>query len=101
MRFAPRAATSMALLLACLVSMPALGQLLSDPPPIIQLVRKPGTGGASLKPYANAGAEVNVLGITSVTGLPETWLVEEHYSFASIEDLDKRVAALSRDELPK
>ena len=83
------------ILLACLVSMPALGQLLSDPPPIIQLVRKPGTGGASLKPYANAGAEVNVLGITSVTGLPETWLVEEHYSFASIEDLDKRVAALS------
>ncbi|MEO8596389.1 MAG: hypothetical protein ABI759_23930 [Candidatus Solibacter sp.] len=83
------------LLLAGLLSASAFAQALSEPPPIVQLVRKPGTGGASLKPYANVRAEVNVVGMSSVTGLPETWLVEEHYSFASIEDLDQRLAALS------
>jgi hypothetical protein len=36
---------------------------------------------------------VNVIGLAAVTGLPETWLVEAHYSFASIEDLDQRMAA--------
>ena len=30
-----------------------------------------------------------------MTGLPETWLVEAHYSFASVEDLDQRIAALA------
>ena len=39
------------------------------------------------------GAAVNVIGMTSVTGLPETWLVEAHYSFASVEDLDQRISA--------
>jgi len=27
---------------------------------------------------------LNVIGMASVTGLPETWLVEAHYSFASV-----------------
>ena len=70
-------------------------QGLTEVPPIIQLVRKPGTGGTSLKPYANVGAAVNVIGLTSVTGLPETWLVEAHYSFASVEELDQKISALS------
>jgi len=73
----------------------AVAQSLTEPPPIMQLVRKPGTGGASLKAYANAGAAINVIGMASVTGLPETWLVESHYSFASVEDLDQRMAALA------
>jgi hypothetical protein len=36
----------------------------------------------------------------SVTGLPETWTLEAHYSFTSIEDLDQRLAAFPplRDE---
>jgi len=83
------------ILLAGILSGAALAQGLIDPPPIVQLVRKPGTGGASLKPYANAQAQLNVVGMTSVTGLPETWLVEAHYSFASVEDLDQRMAAIS------
>jgi hypothetical protein len=68
-------------------------QGLTEPPTIVQFVRKPGIGGASLKPYANTGAAVNVIGMAAVTGLPETWLVECHYSFASVEDMDLRVAA--------
>ena len=83
------------LLLAGILSSAAAAQILTDPPPIVQLVRKPGTGGASLKPYANARAEINVIGMASVTGLPETWLVEAHYSFASVEDLDQRIGALA------
>jgi hypothetical protein len=83
------------LLLAGILSSAAAAQSLTDPPPIVQLVRKPGTGGASLKPYANAGAAINVVGMASVTGLPETWLVEGHYSFASVEDLDQRIGALA------
>src|SRR5262245_27042480 len=74
----------------------ALGQsLTSDPPPILQIVRKPGTAGASLRPYAGARATVNAIGMRSITGTPETWLVEAHYSFASVEDLDQRLAALA------
>jgi hypothetical protein len=73
----------------------ASAQGLTEVPPIVQLVRKPGTGGASLKPYANSQAAINVIGMASVTGLAETWLVESHFSFASVEDLDQRISALS------
>jgi hypothetical protein len=72
----------------------AAQSLATDPPPIVQLVRKPGTAGASTRPYATAKAEVNAIGMRSITGLPETWMVEAHYSFASVEDLDQRLAAL-------
>jgi len=73
----------------------AAAQGLTEPPPIIQLVRKPGTGDASLKPYADAGVAVHVVGMRAVTGLPETWMVEAHYSFASVEELDQKLAALA------
>lgn len=74
----------------------ALAQsLASDPPPILQITRKPGTGGASTRPYASAQAAVNVVGARAITGLPETWLVEAHYSFSSVEELDQRLAAVA------
>ena len=82
-------------LLAAILTSLGSAQSLSDVPPIVQLVRKPGTGGASLKPYANSQAAINVIGMASVTGLPETWLVESHFSFASVEDLDQRISAVS------
>ncbi|MCU1237624.1 MAG: hypothetical protein JWP63_5591 [Candidatus Solibacter sp.] len=84
------AATSVTMLAAN-----AAGQSLTDPPTIVQLVRKPGIGGASRKPYGPAGASVNVIGMAAVTGLPETWLVECHYSFASVEEMDQRIAAVA------
>src|ERR1035437_9041529 len=73
----------------------AAAQNLTDPPPIVQLVRKPGTGGPSLKPYADSKAALNVIGMAAVTGQPETWLVEAHDSFASVEDLDQKISALA------
>jgi hypothetical protein len=62
---------------------------MTDAPPILQVVRKPGTGSASSKPYADAKAAIEVVGLTSVTGLPETWMVESHPSFMSVEGLDQ------------
>ena len=73
----------------------AAQSLATDPPPILQIVRKPGTAAASIRPYADAHAEVNAIGLRSITGRPETWMVEAHYAFASVEDLDQRLAGFA------
>lgn len=65
----------------------------TEPPPIIKLIRKPGTDANAPRRYAAAKAAVDVVGMIAVTGLPETWLVEQHYSFASVEDLDKAISS--------
>jgi hypothetical protein len=70
----------------------AAQSLATDPPPILQIVRKPGTAQSQLRPYTAVRAEVNAIAAHAITGLPETWSVEAHYSFASIEDLDQRFA---------
>jgi hypothetical protein len=64
-------------------------------PMLIRLTRTPGTAPGSIRAYSDAGAAVNVLGMISMTGVPETWLVETHYSFGSIEDLDKALNSVS------
>jgi hypothetical protein len=87
------------LVLSGLVAGVAMAQSLStDPPPIVQILRKPGTT-TEVRPYGNVRAEVNAIGMRAITGLPETWMLEAHYSFASIEDLDQRLAnSPPRDE---
>lgn len=79
------------LLLAGLLAGCAAAQL-TDVPPVIQIVRQPGIGAASPRPYAEAKAAIEVVGLTSMTGLPETWMIEAHPSFMSIEDLDRAMA---------
>jgi hypothetical protein len=69
-------------------------QSFADTPPILQLVRIPTVGAGLSRPYGEAGAAVNVIGMAAITGLPETWLLEAHWSFASIEDLDRGFSAL-------
>ena len=83
------------LLMAGILSSAAFGQSLTDVPPIVQLVRNPGTGAASTRDYASARAALNVIGLAAVTGPAETWLVEAHTSFASVEDLDQRLSVLT------
>jgi hypothetical protein len=73
----------------------ALAQGPADPPLIIELVRKPGIAAAPVRPYGQARAAINVLGMTAVTGMPETWFLEAHYSFASVEDLDKGLTSVA------
>lgn len=80
-----------AILAACAMAQPP-----TYPPPIMQLVRKPGAIAAPLRQYAGSGAAVNVIGMAAITGLSETWLMELHESFASIEDLDKGLSALAQ-----
>src|SRR5581483_1202102 len=68
----------------------------TDVPPILQIVRKPGTGfRGTLRPYSGVRAAVDVIGMTSITGLPETWDIELHQTFAEIEDLDHAMASVA------
>jgi hypothetical protein len=69
-------------------------QTFSDMPPILQLVRMPTIGAGLSRPYGEAAAAVNVIGMAAITGLPETWLLEAHWSFASIEGLDRGLSSL-------
>ncbi|MGA2588985.1 MAG: hypothetical protein ABSH32_03645 [Bryobacteraceae bacterium] len=69
----------------------ALAQNWTEPPPLIQLHRLTGTASPMIRRYADATAAVNVVGMTSITGQTESWLVAMHDSFRSIEDVDKTV----------
>jgi hypothetical protein len=71
----------------------AAAQQETEPPPILQIVRKLGTHVPPGRQYSAAGAAVNVLGMSAITGAEETWLVECHQSFDSIEVLDKSLAS--------
>jgi hypothetical protein len=79
--------------LAGLLACAAAAQQAAEPPPIIQVVRKLGTRLPPGRQYASAGAAVNVLGMAAITGPQETWLLECHDSFDSIETLDRALAA--------
>ncbi len=78
-------------LIAGLFAVCASAQFPTAPPPILQVIRVP--GGAAGKPYAQAGLAVDVVGSSAITGFPETWLMEAHPSFASIEDLDRALGS--------
>jgi hypothetical protein len=83
------------ILFACLAASYAAAQPAAEPPPIIQVVRKVGTSAPPERHYGNAGVAVNVVGMTSITGLLETWLVEAHDSFGSVEGLDRGLTAVA------
>jgi hypothetical protein len=72
------------LALAAMVSFAAAAQ---TPPPILRLLRNPSL--TTMAPYANAGAKIEALGLRASTGTPETWVIEQHPTFASIETLDQ------------
>jgi hypothetical protein len=82
------------LALPLVVACAALAQGPSDPPPILELVQKPGYAANAIKPYADAHAAVNVLGLTAVTGVPDTWFLELHPTFTSLEVLDQALNAI-------
>lgn len=50
-------------------------------------------GAPSVRAYADARVAVNVVGLAAMAGPPETWLIEEHDSFASIEEADESLRA--------
>jgi hypothetical protein len=82
------------ILLAGLAVCAAVAQTLTEPPPLLRIHQRPGA--ASVRWYADAHIPVDVVGMAAMTGRPETWLIEVHDSFASIEDVDKALRPLAR-----
>src|SRR3954453_6451964 len=75
------------LIIAATVDAQTLAERLS----LIRLVRT-GPRPAEASPvaaYNAAGAQVDVVGLKSITGNPQVWLIETHGSFSSIEALDR------------
>jgi hypothetical protein len=77
------------LVLTCAWVTCAFAQIGGEPPQLIQLVRRAGADLQAMRPYAEVQAPLNVWGLTTLTGVSESWAVEAHDSFASIEELDK------------
>ena len=75
-------------LLAC--SLSAQGPTAA--PPLIQIFSKPGDSAGPTRAYAGKAA-IDVIGLSAATGLPQTWMVELHEKFASVEDLDKAISS--------
>jgi len=69
-------------ILSCLVTAAQV------PPPLVRIIRLPGSQ-VLIPPerYSAVRAQVDVLGLRAATGLPETWTIEMHSNFASLEDL--------------
>jgi len=70
----------------------------ADPPTLIRIIRAvslPGAATGSVQPYIGAKTTVLVLGLASISGLSETWLMEAHEPFESIESVDKALNANS------
>ncbi len=78
-----------ALIAGILVSC-ATAQIPAEPPAVIRVVPN-----ASIEPYFDGQAAVNVLGMSAISGPSLTWLVELHDTFGSLEDLDKTLSAIS------
>jgi hypothetical protein len=72
----------------------AIAQTPTEPTLLIQLTRTAGINAQMIRPYANAGVAINALGMKAITGVNETWFLEGHDSFASIEELDKALNAV-------
>ena len=83
-------------------------QSATQPAPLIRIVRNPAAPESDpIRGYADARAQVNVLGVNSLTGSAESWLIEAHESFASIEAVTVALAntrqaqtAVPPDSLP-
>ena len=88
------------LFISVLITAAAAAQEFPEPPPIMQIVRAPGAAASSARAYAKANAPVQAIGMQSVTGFPETWTLEAHYSFESIEALDQKFALTSPAPAP-
>jgi hypothetical protein len=56
----------------------------AQPPDLIRVVRE-----APIQPYVDGKSPVDVVGMSAISGNGETWIVELHDSFASVEMLDR------------
>lgn len=73
----------------------AFSQAPTMPPPIVQISCESGAFTVPVKPYQEAQAAIDVVGMVSATGTPQTWSLELHNNFASIEDLHQALSKAS------
>lgn len=81
-------------LAAALLAFCASAQTPTDPPALIRIIRSDSglmNDAQPMRPYANTS--VTVFGMRSISGLAETWLIETHDTFGSVEDLDRVLAS--------
>ncbi len=64
----------------------------SEAPALIRVIRYADST-ASIQPYVQKKVPVNVVGLIAISGPAESWLIEMHDSFGSIEDVDKALGA--------
>ncbi len=72
-------------------------QIYAQPADLIRLVRRQVTDATASQRYAAAGSGVQMIGMAAITGLEETWLLESHGSFASIEELERSLRRAAPD----
>jgi hypothetical protein len=87
------------LLIAGLFAFESVAQTITEPPVIVQLIRRAGIDTTSNRAYEGRAA-VNVFGMTSITGPAETWHIEAHNSFGSIEEINQSVHSITLDREP-
>lgn len=88
--------TMKTLILAGLVVLSSPAQTLTEPFVMIRFLRHGAQNAAAsdlVRPYVDGGARVPVFAATSITGVPETWLLEAHDSFAGLEAVDRALLA--------
>ena len=71
----------------------AMAQSPGDPLTLIRVIRY-GDVRDPIGPYQAVGSRSIVTGMRSITGSPQTWLVEAHGTFTSLENLDSALARL-------
>ena len=86
--------------ISAILAFAVAAQTRTEPAPLLQLIRRPGVDASSIRRFVDARAAVTVLGMTSLTGPQETWLLAAHDAFASIEDVDKAARPEPPDQVP-
>lgn len=77
------------LMLVGICSSVVCAQGITEPPALLRVTRSPGLYSLNAEGYASVGAAIPVIGMTTLTGSAETWLVEGQDSFSAIEQLDR------------
>jgi hypothetical protein len=82
-------------LLFAMLSVALSAETLTQPPPLIRILQSTAPEPAPLT--ANPAAGVFLFAMATLTGQPESWLLETHTSFAGLEEFD---AAQPRSPIP-
>ena len=78
--------------LLCVLTSSLAAQSPGDPLTLIRIVRKHVSPRNPIQPYLHARPPADVMGLRSITGSSQIWLLEAHGSYVSIESTDQAVA---------